>query len=84
MRPHNISNQAFEQDPERMLRMANERPVVISDEGEPSHVLLSWANYRHLVEGRQNLVAKLCAPGLSDINFEPERVHVVTRDVDFS
>lgn len=84
MRSHNISNQDFEQDPDRMLRMANERPVVIIDEGQPSHVLLSWANYRHLVEGRQSLVAKLCVPELSDIDFEPERVHIVPRDADFS
>ncbi len=84
MCPHNISSQDFEQDPERMLRMADERPVVISDEGRPSHVLLSWPDYCRLVAGRQNLAAKLGAPGLSDINFEPERVHVVPRDVDFS
>ena len=65
-------------------RMAASGPVVITDEGQPSHVLLSWVDYRRLVDGPQDLVAKLCAPGLSDIEFEPERVRIVPRDVDFS
>ena len=84
MRPHNISSQYFEQDPELTLRMADERPVMIIAGGRPSHVLLSWADYRHLVDGRQNLVAKLGAPELSDIELEPEKTHVVPRKVDFS
>lgn len=54
------------------------------DESRPSNVLLSWAEYPLLVEGRQNLVAKLSAPELSDIDFEPERVQVDPRDVDLS
>lgn len=84
MPPHVITRTDFEQDARRALRMADERLVVITDEGQPSHVLLSWAEYSRLVEGRQNLVATLGAPGLSDIDFEPERVSVVPRIVDFS
>jgi hypothetical protein len=84
MRPDDISSHDFEQDPELTLRMADEWPVVITDEGQPSHVLLSWVDYHRLVDGPQNLVAKLCTPGLSDIDPEPERVRIVARDVDFS
>ena len=84
MPPHVITCTDFEQDARRALRMADERLVVITDEGQPSHVLLSWAEYSRLVEERQNLVATLGAPGLSGIDFEPERVSVVPRIVDFS
>jgi len=57
--------------------------LVFADEGRPSHTFLNGAGDSGLVEGRKNLVAKLCAPGLSDIDFEPERLRVALRDVDF-
>ena len=84
MRRHNMTIQDFEQDVRRAIQMADECRVVITDEGRPSHVLLSWAEYSRLVEARKNPVAELCAPGLSDIDFEPERLRVALRDVDFS
>lgn len=82
MPPHVITRPDFEQDAGRAFRMADEHLVVITDEGQPSHVLLSWAEYSRLVEGRQNLVVKLAAPGLSDIDFEPKRLRVAPCDFD--
>lgn len=79
---HVITRTDFEQDARRALRMADERLVVITDEGQPSHVLLSWAEYSRLVEGRQNLVATLGAPRLSDIDFEPKKLRIAHRNVD--
>ena len=54
------------------------------DESRLANVHMSWPECPRLVEGRQNLVVRLSAPELSDIDFEPEKVHVDPRDVDLS
>ena len=65
------------------MKTSPREPLKI-DESRPSNVLLSWAESPLLVEGRQNLVVKLSASELTDIDFEPERVQVELRDVDLS
>ena len=81
---HTVSSRELNQDVGRAKRAAEDGPVVITDRGRPSHVLLSWAEYRRLSGGPRNLAAVLAGPGLSDISFEPEKSGLKTRDVEFN
>ncbi len=79
-----VSSRELNQDISRAKRAAEEGPVVITDRGRPSHVLLSWAEYRRLSGGPRNLAAVLAAPALSDIAFEPEKSGLKAGSVDFN
>jgi prevent-host-death family protein len=81
---HTVSSRELNQDIGRAKRAAEDGPVVITDRGRPSHVLLSWDAYRRLVGGPHNLAEALAMPGLSDIPLTPEKSRVAARDVDFS
>jgi prevent-host-death family protein len=81
---HTVSSRELNQDVGRAKRAAEDGPVVITDRGRPSHVLLSWAEYRRLSGGPRNLAAVLAAPDLSDIFFEPEKSGLQAREVEFN
>ena len=81
---HTVSSRELNQDVGRAKRAAEEGPVVITDRGKPSHVLLSWAEYRRLSGGPRNLAAVLAAPTLSDIPFEPEKSGLKAREVELN
>jgi prevent-host-death family protein len=81
---YTVSSRELNQDVGRAKRAAEDGPVVITDRGRPSHVLLSWAEYRRLSGGPRNLAAVLAAPALSDIPFEPEKSGLKARKVDFN
>jgi prevent-host-death family protein len=79
-----VSSRELNQDVGRAKRAAKDGPVVITDRGQPSYVLLSWSDYRRLSGGPRNLAQVLAAPGLSDISFEPEKSGLKVCEVDFS
>jgi prevent-host-death family protein len=78
-----ISSRAFNQDIGGAKKAARDGPVFITDRGKLSHVLLSAEEYRRLTGQRRNLVEALSMPGLSDIDFEPPRLTIASRTVDF-
>ncbi len=79
-----LSSREFDQDLGRAKRAAKEGPVVITDRGTPSHVLLTVEAYKKLSAKPRNLVDALAMPRLSDINFEPEAAEIKPRIPDFS
>lgn len=81
---HTVSSRELNQDVGRAKRAAEDGPVVITDRGRPSHVLLSWAEYRRLSGGPRNLAAVLAVPALSDIPFEPEKSGLKAREAEFN
>lgn len=81
---HTVSSRELNQDVGRAKRAAEDGPVVITDRGRPSHVLLSWTEYRRLSGGPRNLADVLAASGLSDISFEPEKSGLKALEVDFN
>ena len=78
-----VSSRELNQDIGRAKRAAEDGPVVITDRGRPSHVLLSWAEYRRLSGGPRNLAEVLASPGLSNISFVPEKSGLKSREIDF-
>ncbi len=70
-----LSGREFNQDTGRAKRAATEGPVLITDRGRPSHVLLSIEDYRRLTEGSASIVELLSMPdALGAIEFEPPRL----------
>ncbi|MFT4183407.1 MAG: type II toxin-antitoxin system prevent-host-death family antitoxin [Rhizobium sp.] len=71
-------------DVSRAKKAAKSGPVVITDRGKPSHVLMTYSEFERLSGKRRSLVDALAMPGLSAIDFEPRRVEIKPREVDLS
>ena len=65
-------------------RAANKGPVFITNRGKPTHVLLSFDKYQRLTQQRRNIADALAMPDADDGEFEPPRVNIEPRPVDFS
>ena len=79
-----ISSRELNQDVSRAKKAAKSGPVFITDRGKPAHVLLSIDEYQRLTKQRRNIADSLAMPGVADIEFEPQRMTIETRPVDFS
>lgn len=79
-----ISSRTFNQDASGAKRAAQSGPVVITDRGRPSHVLLTIEEYRRITGDEASIVDLLAAPGLADIPFDPPRMRSIARPVDLS
>jgi prevent-host-death family protein len=65
-----ISSREFNQDTSGAKRAANDGPVYITDRGRPSHVLLSFDDYRRLSTTQPSIVELLAGPcGVEEIEF---------------
>lgn len=69
-----ITSREFNQDVSRAKRAAKKGPVIVTDRGKPSHVLLSIDQYRKLNGKSKSIVELLAMPGVGDIDFEPPRI----------
>lgn len=66
-----MSAREFNRDVSAAKRAASDGPVVITDRGEPSFVLLSIEEYRQLREDGADLVARLSMDEDIDVDFDP-------------
>ncbi len=67
-----LSAREFSQDASKAKRAAERGPVVITDRGRPSHVLLTYEDYRQL-SGPPMSAAEAFA-GDGDFDFEPAKL----------
>ena len=72
------------QDVSSAKKAAKDGPVIITDRGKPSHVLMTYDDFRRLTGNRRSLAQALAMPGLSDINFDLPRSRITPRKVDLS
>jgi len=81
-----ISSRQFNQDPgsAKRKRAAARGPVLITHRGEPSHVLLTIDEYRHLKGERPSIVELLGMDDGGDIEFDPPRLELELRPADLS
>ena len=79
-----LSSRDLNHDVSRAKKAAMDGPVVITDRGKPSHVLMTYDEFQRLTGRQRSLLDALAMPGLSDIDFEPQRVGIVSREVDLS
>ncbi len=57
-----LSSREFNRDVSLAKREAAVEPVLITDRGEPTHVLMSIAEFRRLTGESENIVDLLAAP----------------------
>jgi prevent-host-death family protein len=69
-----LSSREFNQDTGRAKRAARKGPVVITNRGKPSFVLLSAEEYKKMSGKRESIAEMLYMPGAAEIDFEPPRM----------
>jgi prevent-host-death family protein len=69
-----LSSREFNQDTSKAKRAAKRGPVIITDRGRPSHVLLSVEVYQKLTEGQRSIADLLGMPQAAEIEFDPPRL----------
>lgn len=79
-----LSSRELNHDVSSAKKAANSGPVIITDRGKPSHVLMTYDEFERLSGKHRNLVEALAMPGLSSIHFEPQRAEIMPREVDLS
>lgn len=77
-----LSSREFNQDIGRAKKAARQGPVIITDRGEPAHVLLTIEEYQRLTRSREKLSERLAMPGLADIEFEPQSAKIGVKEAD--
>lgn len=73
-----LSAREFNQDVSAAKRATSEGPVVITDRGQPSHVLMSYEEFARLTGRASNLVDWLAMDD-DDIGFDPPPMNVGLR-----
>jgi prevent-host-death family protein len=79
-----LSSREFNQDTSKAKKAAKRGPVIITDRGRPSHVLLSIEEYQRLVGPSSSIVELLAMSGAEDIDLDLPRVGNLYQPADFS
>ncbi len=79
-----LSSRELNQDVSSAKKASRHGPVVITDRGKPSHVLVTYHEFQRLTGKRRSLVEALAMPGLSAIDLDPRRAEIAPRGVDLS
>ena len=79
-----LSSRELNQDVTHAKKATKHGPVIITDRGKPSHVLLSFEDYQRLTKQRRNIADSLAMPQVADIEFDPPRAAITSRPADFS
>ncbi len=79
-----VSSRAFQQNASEAQKAARTGPVVITNRGRPTQVLLSYEAYQRLAGARRSIVEALAMPGLADIDLEIPAMRNLPRPPDFS
>lgn len=66
-----ISSRAFNQDTSRAKAAAKDGPVIITDRGRPSHVLLTFEAYEALLAPEPSLAEALRQKDAGAFDFDP-------------
>jgi prevent-host-death family protein len=79
-----FTSRELNHDVNSATKAARNGPVIITDRGRPSHVLMTYEDFNRLSGERRSLIDVLSMAGLSEIDFSPERVEIVCRTADLS
>ncbi len=79
-----LTSRELNHDVSSAKKAAQDGPVIITDRGKPSHVLMTYDEFRRLSGKHRSLAQALAMPGLSDIDFDPQRIEIADRGVDLS
>jgi prevent-host-death family protein len=68
-----FSSREFNQDTGKAKNAARNGPVFITDRGRPSHVLLTFEEYRRLTSTEASIADLLFMPEAAEVEFDPPR-----------
>jgi prevent-host-death family protein len=69
-----ISSRDFNQDAGGAKKAADKGPVIITDRGRPSHVLLSFEDDQKLLRNGPSLLEAMAQKEVGDFDFDPPRM----------
>lgn len=78
-----LTSREFNQDTAGAKKAAASGPVVITDRGRPSHVLLTYEQYRQLTGGSASILELLAMPEAALVEFEAPRARGLYRAAEF-
>lgn len=78
-----VTSREFNRDTGGAKKAAEAGPVIITDRGRPSHVLLTFAAYQRLTGTQPSFLDLLASPeGVEDVPFEAPRAPDVPRAIE--
>ncbi len=78
-----VSSREFNQDTGRTKHAARRGPVIITDRGRPSHVLLTFEDYQRLTSGGASIIDLLGSPpGVESAELDVPAVRDPARPAD--
>lgn len=78
-----MSSREFNQDTGRAKHAARQGPVVITDRGRPSHVLMTFEHYQRITGGGGSIIDLLGQPeGVENADLEIPRLRDPARPAD--
>lgn len=84
MRVSYMTSASFNQNPSKAKKKADERPLVITDHGEASYVLMRYAEFEANWKKPKSLFEALRDPRATvEGDFEPDRLTFEDRDIAF-
>lgn len=78
-----ISSRDFNQDVGKAKRASNIGPVIITDRGQPAHVLITMEEYKKLTGKKESIVELLAMPEAAGIDFEPPKAEQLSKPIEF-
>lgn len=79
-----MTSASFNQNPSKARQAANENPLVITDHGKPTHVLLTYAEFEAKWAKPKSALEALRDPNpATDDDFDPPRMDFEWREVEF-
>jgi prevent-host-death family protein len=78
-----LSSREFNQDTAGAKKAASKGPVIITDRGQPSHVLMTYERYQALTGRQASIVSLIAMPDAAEIQFKPGRLGAAYRPAEF-
>ena len=78
-----ISSRKFNQSVNDSKKLSQTGPLLITEDGRPSHVLLTYENYQRLSGVKGSVVDLLALPGAEDIDLSIPTMKVFPISADF-
>jgi PHD/YefM family antitoxin component YafN of YafNO toxin-antitoxin module len=79
-----LSSRQFNQDSSRAKKAAADGPVIITDRGQPAHVLLTFDDYKKITRVNTKIADLLAMPGLDEMELDIQPSRELAQAADLS
>jgi len=79
-----MSSREFNQDTGKAKNAAEQGPVLITDRGRYSHVLLTFAEFQRIAGQQESIADLLAMAGAADVDFDPPRMRALPKPADLA